>query len=97
MHVLVPRVPKDSLISPELLDAALAACPKKSAADIAEALGVHETTISRWRRGERDLARIHWLAILSVLGLPTDWQPTKSSPKAAKRGRGRPRKAKPRA
>lgn len=37
---------------------------------LARALGVHPNTITRWRKGQRTMDRVSWLAALQTLGFP---------------------------
>ncbi len=98
MLAAVASVPKENHVPARFLDAALAQPGAPTAADIAERIGVDVGTLSRWRRGSVTLSRARWLAILAVMEMPLDWKPLKGSAvKPERRGRGRPRKAKPRA
>src|SRR5688500_11315781 len=92
MHLAVGSVPKEEIVAPRLLEAALARDGAPTAADLAERIGVDVGTMSRWRRGVVPLSRARWLAIVAVLGLPIDWKPPRGGPLKKKRGRGRPRK-----
>ena len=87
----VPPVPKDTRIPARWLDAAFAARPDSTATDVAAALDVDVTTISRWRRGQLPLGRGRWVSVLAVLGLPLDWRPTAGWKPSTSRARGRPR------
>lgn len=92
MQMMVPSTPKEDLVSPRLLEAALARDGAPTAVELAEKVGVDVGTMSRWRRGAVPLSRARWLAITAALGLPIDWKPPKGPAPKVKRGRGRPRK-----
>lgn len=92
MQLDVPPIPKEQLVPPRFLEAALAIDGSPTAAELAERLGVEPSTVSRWRTSTAPLSRARWLAICAVLGLSIDWKPSpKATVKKAKRGRGRPR------
>lgn len=45
-----------------------------SQAQLADMLGVHQTTVSSWVRGRTDLGRVDVVAILDVFGVPeAEW------------------------
>jgi hypothetical protein len=61
--------------------AAARAAGEKSQQDLADLAKAHRTTTYRWmRRDEKGgVDYITWRGILSVLGLPADWQPPPSA------------------
>lgn len=90
--LLVPLVPKEQRVPGRFIDAALEHSGV-SAKDAAERLGVTAETVSRWRRDVVAFSNSQWIALRSVLKLPTNWEPPKSfKPKAPTRGRPRRRR-----
>lgn len=42
---------------------------------VAEILNVSLPTVARWASGAGDMSEAQWVALLTALGLPLDWQP----------------------
>jgi transcriptional regulator with XRE-family HTH domain len=87
---LTVLVPEDLRIDPVALEEALHRAGVHASL-LARRLRVDVGTVSRWRRGKADISHSRFLAILAVLGLPLDWEPTPGwkGPPADKKGRPR--------
>jgi transcriptional regulator with XRE-family HTH domain len=95
MNVAV-AVPDDLTVEPIELEEAMAVAGVHASA-LARRLRVDVGTVSRWRLGKTVLSRSRFVAVLAVLGLPLDWEPTPGWRPVVEGGvkAGRPRIAKP--
>jgi transcriptional regulator with XRE-family HTH domain len=46
-----------------------------SQSELARRLGLTVVAVNRWCRGKAPVSQSRWIAVASVLGLPSDWQP----------------------
>lgn len=67
-------VPADERVPASHLIAALGATGV-SQSELARRVGLTVVTVNRWARGKTVFSRSRWIAVLSVLGLPKDWEP----------------------
>lgn len=75
MHPVMPAPvdPEEAIPPAHLIDALRAA--GASQAKLAKSLNMTGESVNRWCRGKTPITRSRWLAILSALGLPADWEP----------------------
>jgi hypothetical protein len=56
-----------------------------SQTDLAALVGRDKATVTRWEGTEGEIDYVSWVGVLTLLGLPADWQPGDEVPEGAKR------------